>query len=47
MPNRRPKPPEPGPNRAKSGPKAGPKPADKPKVTYVYRRDAFNKVKLA
>ncbi len=23
------------------------KPVEKPKVTYVYRKDAFNKVKLA
>lgn len=23
------------------------KPSEKPKVTYVYRKDAFNKVKLA
>jgi len=29
------------------GPKSVKKPAEKPKVSFVYRKDAFNKVKLA
>ena len=32
---------------APAGPKTGPKVPKKPEVTYVYRKDAFNKVKLA
>lgn len=31
----------------KEGPKVVKKPSAEPKVTYVYRKDAFNKVKLA
>jgi len=31
----------------KDGPKPVKKPSAEPKVTYVYRKDAFNKVKLA
>lgn len=29
------------------GPKKAKQPSDAPKVSYVYRKDAFNKVKLA
>jgi hypothetical protein len=35
------------PKASKNGPKPVKKPSDEPKVTYVYRKDAFNKVKLA
>lgn len=33
--------------RSPEGPKTVKKPVDTPKVSYVYRKDAFNKVKLA
>jgi hypothetical protein len=35
------------PKAPKEGPKTVKNPTDKPKVSYVYRKDAFNKVKLA
>jgi len=35
------------PKRLSEQPKPVKNPVEKPKVTYVYRKDAFNKVKLA
>ena len=35
------------PKPVNGGPKKAKQPSDAPKVTYVYRKDAFNKVKLA
>jgi hypothetical protein len=35
------------PKKVKEGPTKVKQPSDAPKVSYVYRKDAFNKVKLA
>lgn len=41
------KPSKPPVKRPAEGPKKVKNPVDTPKVSYVYRKDAFNKVKLA
>lgn len=41
------KPNKPSVKQLPQGPKTAKKPPEGPKVSYVYRKDAFNKVKLA